>query len=66
MEDVGSDKPKIPITIAVNLHDGTNKTMIKGTLRTWLGVGIRDNKLMVLSHDGSKDFASIKSFDLPF
>lgn len=66
MEDVGSDKPKIPITVAVNLHDGTNETMIQSILRTWLGVGIRDNKLMVLSHDGSKDFASIKSFDLPF
>lgn len=66
MENVGSDKPKIPITVAVNLHDGTNETMIKGVLRTWLAVGIRDNKLVVLSHDGSKDFASIESFDLPF
>ena len=66
MEDVGSDKPKIPITVAVNLHDGTNEKMIKSILRTWLAVGIRDNKLVVLDHNGSKDFASIKSFDLPF
>jgi len=64
-EDVGLDKPTIRSTVAVDVRNGTSKVMIKEVTRTWLGIGIQDDTLLVLSHD-RKDAASIRSYDLPF